>query len=83
MSFLFFTQPSGTNQAAENNAFNDADDDDILASANGEGADLDEINKFLDDGDEENSIDIGSIKRSLLPEENDNDDAGKSFYFPQ
>ncbi|KAK3792342.1 hypothetical protein RRG08_046651 [Elysia crispata] len=69
------SKPSDTNQAAENNAFNDADDDDILASANGEGADLDEINKFLDDGDEENSIDIGSIKRSLLPEENDNDDA--------
>ena len=69
-------------EAAGNTVFDDADDD-ILASANGpangEGADLDEINRFLDDGDDENSIDIGSIKRSLLPEGNDNEDAG-NFY---
>ncbi|GFR68526.1 WD repeat and HMG-box DNA-binding protein 1-like [Elysia marginata] len=67
-------QQSGSTKADETNAFNDADDG-ILFSANGHddegGADLDEINKFLDDGDDENSIDIGSIKRSLLPEDND------------
>lgn len=71
------SQHTNSVAAAEASAFNDADDD-IFASANAQdvegGADLDEINRFLEDADDENSIDIGSIKRSLLPDAKDNDD---------
>lgn len=50
-------------------------EDDVSVSKAGEDADLDDIDKFLDENDD-NSIDIGSIKRSLNPLV-DPDDAGK------
>ncbi|BFZ07135.1 hypothetical protein BsWGS_10174 [Bradybaena similaris] len=47
-------------------AFGDLNDDDMASADGGDGADLDDIDRFLDD-DDENSIDIGSIKRRLNP----------------
>ncbi|KAK0058514.1 WD repeat and HMG-box DNA-binding protein 1 isoform X4 [Biomphalaria pfeifferi] len=51
--------------------FDDADDDDALMTASGHVAPRDDIDKYLEDDD--NSIDIGSIKRSLnLDNEDEN-----------
>ncbi|CAG5121904.1 unnamed protein product [Candidula unifasciata] len=42
-------------------------DDDMEVPSEQDGVDADDIDKFLDDDDDENSIDIGSIKRRLNP----------------
>ncbi|XP_005097892.2 WD repeat and HMG-box DNA-binding protein 1 isoform X1 [Aplysia californica] len=55
--------------------FDDLDDDMLVASSSVPGEGGDDIDRVLEDPDEENSIDIGSIKRSLAPYMEDNDDA--------